>query len=527
MGVRSVPALAPGLISTSVGNVLERALERDSAHEALVCADARLTYEELDRGAERAAGALAALGIRKDDVVAVSLPNASDVVITFHAVARLGAIWLGLNRNLAPPEKRFILRDAKARLLLASPEVADGLGHDPDGHPPPPTIVVGDGTGSWRDLVDSSQPSYHRPIRRATDPAGIAYTSGTTGRPKGVVHSHRNLLLPGAMLVTARGFGPDLRKGDCAALTILNMQVTSTLLVAQAGGTQVVMDRVDPVGVADWVRGEAVNSWFGVPTILQGLASSEEVAVEDLRSLTDVWTGGTYLPESVRDAFEGRFGCRVSATYGLTEAPTVVTIEDRREVRIPGCSGTPLPHLVVEIRDGEKVLPVGETGEITVRAQGDGPWAELYQPMLGYLGHPESTAETVQDGVLYTGDVGYVDPVKRLFVRDRRNALILRGGANVYPAEIERVLLEVPGVRGASVVGVPDERLGQRVAAAVETDEGCALDIDTLSSHCTSQLARYKVPDFWRLGTLPRNAMGKVVRTELESWFADSSGRVP
>jgi long-chain acyl-CoA synthetase len=527
MGVRSVPARAPGLIPTSVGNVLERALERDPTHEALVCADARLTYEELDRAVERAAGALAATGIRKDDVVAVSLPNMSDVVMTFHAVARLGAIWLGLNRDLAPPEKRFILRDAEARLFLVSPDVADGLGHDPDGDSTPPTIVVGGEAGSWHDMVDGSQAAYRRPTRRATDPAGIAYTSGTTGRPKGVVHSHRNLLLPGAMLVAVRDFGPNLRKGDCAALTILNMQVTSTLLVAQAGGTQVVMDRIDPVGVADWVRKQAVNSWFGVPTILQGLARSEEVAVEDLASLTDVWTGGTYLPEPVREAFEARFGCRVSATYGLTEAPTVVTIEDPRNERIAGSSGVPLPHLVVEISDGEKVLPVGETGEIIVRAQEDGPWAQLYQPMLGYLGHPESTAETVRDGVLYTGDVGYVDPGGRLFVRDRRNALILRGGANVYPAEIERVLLEVPGVRSAAVVGVPDERLGQRVAAAVEADEGCTLDIDTLSSYCSSQLARYKVPDFWRLGTLPRNSMEKVVRTDLETWFADPDGRAP
>ena len=527
MGVGSVPAPAPGLIPTSAGNVLEWALERDPTHEALVCADARLTYEELDQGAERAAGALAAMGIRKDDVVAVSLPNASDVVITFHAVARLGAIWLGVNRNLAPPEKRFILRDAEARLLLASHDVSDGLAHDSDGHSTPPTIVVAGGTGSWRDMVDSSQSKYRRPIRRASDPAAIAYTSGTTGRPKGVVHSHRNLLLPGAMLVAARDFGPDLRKGDCAALTILNMQVTSTLLVALAGGTQVVMDRADPVGVADWVRTESVNAWFGVPTILQSLASSEEVAVEDLASLTDAWTGGTHLPESVRNAFEARFGCRVSATYGLTEAPTVVTIEDRQDVRLPGCSGTPLPHLVVEIRDGETILAAGETGEITVRAQEDGPWAQRYRPMLGYLGHPESSAQTVRDGVLYTGDVGYVDPGGRLFVRDRRNALILRGGANVYPAEIERVLLEVPGVRGASVVGVPDERLGQRVAAAVEADEGCTLDIGTLSNHCGSQLARYKVPDFWRIGTLPRNVMGKVVRTDLESWFADPDGCVP
>jgi len=258
------------------------------------------------------------------------------------------------------------------------------------------------------------------------------------------------------MLVAARNFGPGLRKGDCAALTILNLQVTSTLLVAQAGGTQVVMDRVDPAGVAAWIKREAVNSWFSVPTILQGLAGSAEVAVDELASLTEVWTGGTYLPEPVREAFEARFGCPVSATYGLTEAPTVVTIEDGHRVRAPGSSGTPLPHLVVEIRDGEKVLPVGETGEITVRARQDGPWADSYQPMLDYLGHPEATAEAVRDGVLYTGDVGYLDAEGRLFVRDRRNALILRGGANVYPAEVERVLLQAPGVRGASVVGVPD-----------------------------------------------------------------------
>jgi len=525
MGGRSVPVSGP--IPTSVGEVLERALLGDPGREALVCADARLTYEELEREVERAAGALAALGVKQDDVVAVSLPNTSDIVVTFHALARLGAIWLGVNRNLAPPEKRFILGDAEVRLLLASPDVADGLSQSSHGNSTSEIIVVGSGVDSWRDVVDTSQAGYRRPMRSSTDPAGIAYTSGTTGRPKGVVHTHGNLLLPGAMLVEARTFGPNLRKGDCAALTILNMQVTSTLLVAQAGGSQIVMDRVDPVGVAAWIKDEAVNSWFGVPTILQGLVNAEEIAVEDLESLTDAWTGGTYLPESIREAFEERFGRRVSATYGLTEAPTVVTIEDPREVRAPGCSGTPLPHLVVEIRDGRTVLPEGETGEITVRAQTDGRWAQLYRPMLGYLGHPESTAETIRDGVLYTGDIGYLDAGGRLFVRDRRNVLILRGGANVYPAEIERVLLEAPGVRGASVVGVPDVRLGQRVAAAVEADEGCTLAIDTLSTHCAAQLARYKVPDYWRIGTLPRNAMGKVVRTELESWFSDIDERAP
>ena len=199
----------------------------------------------------------------------------------------------------------------------------------------------------------------------------------------------------------------------------------------------------------------------------------------------------------------------MSATYGLTEAPTVVTIENLDEPRMPGCSGTPLPHLVVEIRDGEKVQPSGETGEITVRAQQNGEWAELYRPMLGYLGKPEATAETIRDGVLFTGDIGYLDSDGRLFVRDRRNALILRGGANVYPAEVERVLLEAPGVRGAAVIGVPDERLGQRVGAAVEVEEGCILDNDALSSHCSAQLARYKVPEFWKFGTLAPQRHGK------------------
>lgn len=513
-------------LAESVGTVLERALASDPQYEAMVSADARLTYEELDQAADRAASALGALGVKRHDVVAVSLPNASDVVVTFHAVVRLGAIWLGVNRNLAPPEKRFILRDSGASLLLASPDVEATLNSDCDAAQSISVIVVGDDDDVWRNTVASAPSRYRRPVCRNTDAAGIAYTSGTTGRPKGVVHSHRNLLLPGAMVVEARRLGPELRKGDCAALTILNLQVTSTLLVAQACGTQIVMDRVDPLGVAEWVKKASINSWFGVPTILQGLTAALELDAQDLSTLRDVWTGGTYLPEPIRRAFEERFGCRVSATYGLTEAPTIVTMEGTDGGGVPESSGRPLPHLLVEIRGDNGTLPVGETGEITVRAAETGPYAGLYRTMLGYLGHPEASAQAVRNGVLYTGDVGYVDPEGRLFVRDRSNSLVVRGGANVYPAEVERVLLEVPGVRGASVIGAPDDRLGQRVAAAIELDDGIILGEDQLASYCALQLARYKVPDLWRIGPLPRNAMGKVVRTQVEEWFS-ASGTTP
>ncbi|MHB8468053.1 MAG: class I adenylate-forming enzyme family protein, partial [Acidimicrobiales bacterium] len=453
----SVPRLP-----SSAADVLERPLAAEPGREALVASDARLSYAELDAAADRAASALHALGVGRGDVVAISVPNTSDVVITFHAVMRMGGIWLGVNRNLAPPEKRHILEDAGARLLLADDDIAADSG----GRAPTPVIGV---PTEWRSIVAESDGRYPRARPAPSDPAGIAYSSGTTGRPKGVVHSHRNVVLPGAVLVETRRLGPDLRKGDCAALTILNMQVTSTLLAAQAGGTQILIDRLDPAGIAEWVRRESITTWFGVPTLLHGLAGAADVTAAELRSLTDVWTGGTYLPESVRGAFEAKFGIRVSATYGLTEVPTIVTMASRSDADVAGSSGSPLPHLLVEIRDDAgDVLPAGQVGEITVRAREDGAWSGVYQPMLGYVGQVSATTAAVRNGVLYTGDIGRFDPGGRLFVTDRKHAVILRGGANVYPAEVERVLMELAGVRGAAVVAVADERLGQRVVAAVE-----------------------------------------------------------
>jgi acyl-CoA synthetase (AMP-forming)/AMP-acid ligase II len=258
--------------------------------------------------------------------------------------------------------------------------------------------------------------------------------------------------------------------------------------------------------------------------MLHDLASATDVAPDDLSTLEDIWTGGTYLPAVIRERFEHRFGKRIYATYGLTEVPTVVTIEPRGEDHVEGSSGRPLPHLVVEIRDDDGgVAPLGDPGEITVRATTEGSWRDTYQPMLGYRRHTSATAAAVRDGVLYTGDIGQLDDRGNLVVRDRRHSVILRGGANVYPAEVERVLLQVPGVVGAAVVGYHDDRLGQRVAAALETDPDRAVEISELEAYCLAELARYKVPERWRVHNLPRNAMGKVVRAEVESWFAESA----
>jgi acyl-CoA synthetase (AMP-forming)/AMP-acid ligase II len=180
--------------------------------------------------------------------------------------------------------------------------------------------------------------------------------------------------------------------------------------------------------------------------------------------------------------------------------------------------------LIVDIRNDEGVVqPANGVGEITVRAQVSGPWGGLYRPMLGYhrrSAETAETAETLRDGVLYTGDIGELDDDGNLIVRDRRQVLILRGGANVYPAEVERVLSELAGVSGAAVIGTPNDRLGQRVAAAVELTPGSDLTVDDLRAHCLRHLARYKVPEQWRFSSLSRNAMGKVVRSDVERLFA-------
>jgi long-chain acyl-CoA synthetase len=500
----------------NIGEVLERPLVQEPDREALVARDARLSYAELDAAADRAAANLHDWGVRPGDRVAVSLPNNSSIVVLFHAIMRLGGVWVGVNTHLAPPEKRFILDDSEATFLLAAPEVLAGIDDPSPGGIAVRPIIDGDADfmhGADRD-------TYPRPTELFDAPAGIAYTSGTTGRPKGVVHSHRNLLLPGAVLAADRSYDATLRRGDCAALTILNLQVTSTLLAAQAGGTQVVMDRVDPEGIADWIREEMVNSWFGVPTMLHGLATSERVVREDLRSLDDIWTGGADLPPSIRAAFEQKFGRRVHATYGSTEVPTVVSIEPRATHPRPESSGRILPHLIVGICGQDGSVGCGEEGEIVVSGRPDGEWAGLYRPMLGYhplSGHPEGPGP---DAPLRTGDIGAVDRDSYLYVRGRTTSLIIRGGSNVYPAEVERAILEVAGVSGVAVVGIPDKRLGQRVGAALELAEGSDVTPAHLDDHCRAALARYKVPEQWVFRALPRNAMGKVVRPEVESWFA-------
>jgi long-chain acyl-CoA synthetase len=357
------------------------------------------------------------------------------------------------------------------------------------------------------------------------DPAAIAYTSGTTGFPKGAVHSHHNLLLPGRVAAATGAYGPDVRQGVVLPLTILNLVVLGPLVAFQDGSACVCIDRIDPEGLAEWVRRERVGHFAAVPTVYYDLLTHPNVKREDLASLRRPEVGGAECPEEFRRLYRERFGADVVIGYGMTEAPTAVTRTDGAAAPAPGLCGKAVPQVEIRILDEkDQPVPAGEIGEICVAPRASGPWAGVYTPMLGYWNKPDETAKALRNGVYHSGDLGFLDERGDLYIRGRRNELILRGGANVYPAEVERALQEHPAVAAAAVLGRPDVRLGQRVVAAVQLAAGREATPAELADFARARLARYKVPDEIALvAALPRNAMGKVVKRELEPLFAEEA----
>jgi len=452
--------------------------------------------------------------------------NHTELVVAFLAAMHLGAVWVGVNRQLTAPEQRYVLDDAGVSVFIGDGDTAARV-HSVRAELPALRVVIdaepGDAGSEWAARLHAADP-LDAPSSDAVDPFGpaaIAYTSGTTGQPKGVVHSQHNLLLVGAVAMTART--ADDRAGVVLPLTILNLMILGPVSSLQIGGCLVCIDRVDAVGLAGWIRDERVSTMSAVPTMIYDLLTHPDVPPGDLTSLVRPGCGGGATPDTFRRLYEERFGVRLTTGYGLTEAPTAVTVEDPVLPAVAGGSGRALPHVSVTIRGDEgDPLPAGEVGEVCVGPASEGEFAGAYTPMLGYWNRPAATAEALRDGILYTGDLGYLTGDGDLVITDRKGDLILRGGANVYPAEVERVLHEDPRVAACAVVGLPDERLGERVVAAVvvRTDGDRGTTAEELREHCAQSLARYKIPEqFLFVDDLPRNAMGKVVKRLVVPWF--------
>ena len=500
----------------TLGHVLDRALAHP-ADEAVVAGDVRLTYGELDDAIRRAQTVLAELGVADGDRVAVSLPNRAEIVVAFHAIVRLGAIYVGINTTLAPSEKAYMLRDSGARIIVTdgerSLELNDQLGDTLD------TILSVDETGgqsSWHALLAEAAPM--TTMVEPDHPAGIAYTSGTTGFPKGAVHSHHNLLMVAEVQIATRGYDSAMRSAQGLSLNILNVIIYSTLIVHLVGGVLILIATNNSTKIAAIIREHRVTHWLAVPPIAYAVLHDEAVTGEDLATLVEVTSGSAALSPATLDGFKAKFGVWLAMTYGLTEAPASISMEDREgRNHVPGASGVVLPHVeVFTIDESGRELPPGGEGELCIRAAKTGPWAGQYTTMLSYWNRPEASAAALAGGYLHTGDMGYVDTTGHVFVLERKSAMINRGGANVYPAEIERVLDADPSVAGSAAVGLPDDRLGQRVFALVEAARGQTVAPEALVDLCARNLARYKVPEaIYVVERFPRNTMNKIIRSEL------------
>lgn len=517
--VRWVPEQCPPDGLTSVPALVRAAAARFPAGEALVGRHGRLGYADLAGAVGRAAAALGRLGVRPGDRVAASLGNSPEIVVAFLAAMEVGAIWVGVNGALAVPEKCFLLADSGASVLLGDPQTAAAIDDHRSELPELRSVVTvapEPGAGEWTALLADQTEEQPAPVEPDPfAPAAIAYSSGTTGRPKGAVHSQHNLMVLSSIL--GRRWADPRRHGICLSLCTLNVMALGPLSVFRSGGCCVTMDRIDAVGIAGWVRAERVEVLAAVPTTLHDLLTHPDVNPGDLATLATVGVGGGQCPDSFRELYRSRFGTEPSVVYGLTEAPAVVTSQGVGGENLPGSSGRPLPHLTVAVVDeDDAACPPGTVGEIVVAAAQAGPYAGVYTPMLGYWNRPDATGHALRGGRLHTGDLGMVDGDGNLFVKGRHSDLILRGGANVYPAEVERVLDAIAGVTGSAVFGIIDERLGERVGAAVELEPDTGLSPEAIREAARAELARYKVPDqVFIVERLPRNAMGKVVKVEL------------
>ena len=481
---------------------------------------ATLTYAEL---AERIAAAARALkgelGVGRGDRVAILSLNRPDYLVLLYACARLGAMLVPLNWRLAVPEQCFILSDASVKALFLEESFAEVL--PPLRQALPQARLVGldfapDAGGAFEALLAAASGDGRNPHIDAGCPLLVVYTSGTTGRPKGAVLRQEALLWNGVMSQHMHGL-----TSDDHVLTVLpffhvgglNIQTTPAL---HLGATVTIHPRFAPAPTLEAIARGRPTLTVLVPATLQALTEHPGFAAADLSSLRCIATGSTIVPQNLVDVFEAR-GVPVLQVYGATEtSPIAVYTRLGGDRSRPGSTGLPGLWCEGKIVDDEGVeVPHGTTGEIAVR----GP-----NVFFEYWGQAEATQAALRDGWYLTGDLGRRDADGYFYVGDRKKNLIISGGENVYPAEVERVLQNHPGVAEAAVVGRPDARWGEVPVAYVTRRATANVEAEELLTLVSAELARFKVPrEIVFVEDLPRNALGKVQHFRLRE--AEREGR--
>jgi acyl-CoA synthetase (AMP-forming)/AMP-acid ligase II len=510
----------------TVAEILRWRARQRPEGSALWYDDRELSYRQLDERASQVANALIAAGVQPGDRVCVLDKSHDAFFEVMFGIAKAGAVYTPVNWRLAPPEIAFVVDDAAAPALFAGPEFVHSVLEVREDLPRVRTIVTfgeaHDGLVAYKDFRDGAADSDPRRDSDENETAWQLYTSGTTGHPKGAEITHRNLTE--VISVGVVGFGGIL-EGDSAlvCMPLYHIGGSGYALAAFYGGARlVVLHEADPGTILKRMGDQRITHAFLVPALMNFLVQHPDSASADFSALRAILYGASPIPEGVLTAAIERFGCQFIQAYGLTETTGAVVLLPAHD-HVPGnprlkACGLPIFGTHVEIRDEQgKACPPGTVGEITIH----GPMV-----MKGYWNRPEATAEAIRDGWFHSGDAGFVDEDGYLYIHDRVKDMIVSGGENVYPAEIESVLFGHPEVADVAVIGVPDERWGESVKAVVVATDGSELTEEVLIDYCRDKLAGFKRPrsvDF--VDVLPRNPTGKILKRELRKPYWEGRDR--
>jgi long-chain acyl-CoA synthetase len=492
----------------------ERNVERFGEYESLTFEDRTLVNTAQLADVNRFANVLVELGMHPGDRVAVMMPNCPEVFTAYGGAIAAGAVAVPIVFLLAVPEVKHILADSTPKVVVTGPELLGTVQMAVEGLADPPEVVVtgpqiGDRSLSFDALMSEARPVFALVDRDDGDMAVIMYTGGTTGRPKGVMISHGNLYWNATTLAEMA----DIEPGDMSllALPVSHLFGLIAAITGQVLGVRgVLLPWFTADAVLEAVQRHRVTYIPMVPTMAMYLLQHPDAGRYDTSSLKTVVLSAAPVTIELKEAFAEAFDCEVVEAYGQTEASPAIAVERRGEERRPGSCGRALNGVEVAILDdgGRPVLP-GEVGEICAKGPG---------VMTGYHNLPDATEEALRDGWLHTGDMGYMDEDGYLYVTDRKKDLIIRGGLNVYPRDVEEVLFAHPAVAEAAVVGRPDEVMGEEVAAFVILRPGAEVTEEELLAYSRERLAKYKSPrEIHFVSVLPKSPIGKVLKKDLRA----------
>jgi long-chain acyl-CoA synthetase len=465
------------------------------------------TYGRLREHAAAVGARLRDAGVQPGDRVLLVAPSVPEFAGAYYGIHAAGAVAVTANTMSTRPELEYVGEDAGVALVLAWHEVTAAAAD----------AATALGVPFWTlnaDLADlTSDAPLDAPAPRAeTDNAVILYTSGTTGRPKGAQLTHGNLIACAEIFSEVLEVTPEDRMGTALPLFHVFGQAVVMGTILRAGASLSILARFDAAELLELLRRDRLTTMAGVPTMWNALlhAPAGENDKEDFATLRLAASGGAAMPAEVMNAFEQRFGCVILEGYGLSETTGAATFNGLHRTRKPSCVGIALPRCEVEVRgaDGAEV-PTGEVGEVHIR----GPVV-----MSGYWNRPEATEEVLSaDGWLKTGDLGTEDADGDIRIVDRKKDLIIRGGYNVYPREVEEVLYEHPDVVEVAVIGVPDEHFGEEVAAVVALRPGAEFDAAQFRVWAKERLSAYKVPRLFQvMDALPKGPTGKILKRAID-----------